>query len=684
MLKPVLTKVPVADISDLNVGDHILLDSQHHFIENIEIEQNSFSAYTISKHGKIEKTTKNSVHRIISRIYRIDYEQQSGISDIPQSLSIADEEMHRKPPRKWERSDQFVTMLKCGTEHVIDERCFMSNDVALVGSTRVSANTAVDEGDHLLLRDPQNIFHSVLVHNFVNQGCVTVIPPISSSDYSTLNKQEMIDLTVYAEIYRVNYSHSLPLADVIERALSSEGESVLKKTIMDSTGHDQFITWAKTGKMMKVNAQELIGKEKNLIASVHPLQYQRIISPHEILRGDHLVEFHKGYKDHLLVTELNLDPKDPTKVKVIHCFRTCVTEEVMNLNPNDQDIYQIKYQDELPTELAIERARSLLGQHYRSPLARMWFVRWAKTGSDDGIEVDFLRNVCKPVTKSQIACFTQLNPGDYLVEGNHHEKSSSNYMGIYAYHHYLVVSVESPEQCTVIESWFRKIKLKVLELNSKGNKQQSDEASLDHCPSWFYRINYDAGVCISAEESILKAKKLMEEGSLHWNPVSECSRRGFIHYLKTGESADINIDDLPDDRQLIPREEIRSAMELKPGDHIERPLNIPLASKFAQHHMFVVEPIDDQHCKVIHFHTHPTPSELLHMKKGRVVEEVVNIFDKAACFRVCYPERLDPERGVSNLVQLCGEEGKGMLKSITGNVSAVIYNFMIPCLETTL
>ncbi len=681
MLKPVLTKVPVTDISDLHVGDHILLDSQHYFIESIEIKRKSFSAYTVNKHGKIEKITKNSVHRIISKIFRIDYEQQSGVSDIPQSLSIADEEMHRKPPRKWERSDQFVTMLKCGTEHVIDERCFMSNDVALVGSTRVSTSTTVDEGDHLLLRDAQNkeIYHSVLVHNFMDQGCVTVIPPISPSDYSTLllNKQlqEMIDLRVYEEIYRVNYSHSLPLADVIERALSSEGESVLKKTITEATGPDQFITWAKTGKMMKVNPQELLGKEQNLIASEHPLQYQRIISPHEIARGDHLVKFHKGYiKDHFLVTELYLDSKGSTRIRVIHCLRTCITEDNLKFKSNDQDIYQIKYQDELPPELAIKRARSRLGQHYYSLFARMWFVRWAKTGSNDGIEVDFLRNVCKPVTKSQIACFTQLNPGDYLVEGNHHEILSSNHRGIY--HHYIVVSIESPERCTVIESWFTKIKLKVLELNSKGNKQQSDEISQDQCPSRFYRINYDAGVCISAEESILKAKKLMDEGSLCWNPFSKSSRCRFIHYLKTGESTDINIDDLPDDRQLIPREEIRSAMELKPGDHIERPLNIPLASKFAQHHMFVVEPIDNQHCEVIHFHTHPTPSELLHKKKGRVVPEVVNIFDKEACFRVCYPERLDPERGVSTLVQLCGEEGKGMLKRITGNVSACCY--MIP------
>ena len=74
--------------------------------------------------------------------------------------------------------------------------------------------------------------------------------------------------------------------------------------------------------------------------------------------------------------------------------------------------------------------------------------------------------------------------------------------------------------------------------------------------------------------------------------MSKYLRENFVHYLKTGEAADIDTDELLHDRILLQRERITSAMELKPGDHIERPL--ALAPNHAQHHMLVVEPIDDE------------------------------------------------------------------------------------------
>lgn len=672
-----LTKVPIESVSDLHIGDHVLIDSQHYIIQHIEIEHKTFMAYTITKHGNVELISREKMHNYTkSKKFRIDYEPQSSVCDTTQTLDMAKEEMHKKS--KWKRSDQFVTFMKCGTKHVIDDRCFMSHDVDMVGSTRVSPYVSVDNGDHLLIRDTHNpeIFHSVLVSNFVTETEVVITPPITTSIVDESHKQEMIDLGTYPEVYRVNYSHSLQLADVIERAKSTDGERILLK-LKNTNNYGPFVTWAKTGKEMEVPVQQLIMKQQ--VAAVHPLQYRKILSPHEIQLGDHLVQYQwlKRYREHLLVTELSADRENPTRIKVIHCSHMCIKEEVWELDPNSakNDIYRIQYQDELPTELTLKRAQSCLGQHKLSPLARMWFVRWAKTGSKDGIEVDFLRNVCKPVTKSRIACFTQLNPGDYLVEGNHHDKSTLN--KIRFYHHYLVVSVESPEKCTVIESWRRKIKTQALDLHQKGRKVSKQDLEINEASTfedhlWFYRINYDAGVCMSAKESIAKAQKLIEEDTLHWNPFSECARRSFVHYLKTGESSDINIDDLPDDRMLLPREKVSSAMELKPGDHIERPLNVPVISKYTQHHMLVVEPIDNERCKVIHYQTHPTARELLQMKKGKVAQEVVNIFDKDECFRVCYPERIDPEKGLSDLSQLCGEEGKGKLKSITGNVSCSV------------
>jgi len=41
----------------------------------------------------------------------------------------------------------------------------------------------------------------------------------------------------------------------------------------------------------------------------------------------------------------------------------------------------------------------------------MWFVRWAKTGSDEGLEVDLLDDHSLPISKS----FVQMNVGDAIV-----------------------------------------------------------------------------------------------------------------------------------------------------------------------------------------------------------------------------------------------------------------------------
>jgi len=42
----------------------------------------------------------------------------------------------------------------------------------------------------------------------------------------------------------------------------------------------------------------------------------------------------------------------------------------------------------------------------------MWFVRWAKTGSDEGLEVDLLDDHSLPISKS----FVQLNVGNAIVD----------------------------------------------------------------------------------------------------------------------------------------------------------------------------------------------------------------------------------------------------------------------------
>ena len=151
--------------------------------------------------------------------------------------------------------------------------------------------------------------------------------------------------------------------------------------------------------------------------------------------------------------------------------------------------------------------------------------------------------------------------------------------------------------------------------------------------------------------------------------MSRCLRENFVHHLKTGEAADIDTDELLDDRILLQRERISSAMELKRGDHIERPLS--LAPNHAQHHMLVVEPIDDEHCKVIHYKVHKSISKVLKFKKGEVTCEIVNIFEQGQVSRIRYSERINPLNGMKRLMHLSEDGGKAELKHLTGMVSHI-------------
>ena len=635
-----LTKVQLSSFQGIEEGDHLEIKSQHYLVESVDSEYEQLAAFTTTIHKYIDRVTvdKRTIEQAKDSVFLIKYDHHSALADVEMSLERARVEMSMN--NKWQHNDQFVTEMKCGTAYLIDDRCCMKDNVhIMVGSTKVTLYTTVDIGDHLIIKDTmKDEFHSVLVCNIVNQESIAVFP--SMEPCSGTPKSGLIRQSDSLEVYRINYNHSLPSQEVIERAKSYTGETILQSIACnkDNPDYGPFVTWAKTGKEMQVPAQELLNKQQ--IEFSHPFQYKRVLSPDEIQVGQHIFRsgYLNSYREHLLITERT---DSPTRFMVIRCLRTRIKEKKIELDPSkaDNDIYHVVYQDELQPETAIKRARSLKGKYKPDPRARMWFVPWAKTGSEYGVEVDYMRNITRPVSKSRIACFTQLNEGDYLVEEKNH------YFG--KYHHYLVESVESPEKCTVIESWDDWVERKELNL---VNPSTSD----DH--PWFYRINYEDGICVSPEESIAKAQKQIKQQLCPLLKDSEYRRRSCVHYLKTGESADISISRLLNDRILLQRETIESAMELKPGDHIERPMSF--ASSYAQHHMFVVEPIDDKHCTVIHYKVSPTlmpNGDIAKFKKGKVTMETVNIFDQKVCYRVCYSERIDPEIGMSKLMELCGE-----------------------------
>ena len=633
-----LTKVPIVGLGEVNPADHILIGSEHFLVRSVIVKYNALKCYAIDTEH-ITCITKNDVIGRKSQIHRIDYDSKSRLYGIDQTLRFAEEESQKKET-KWERSDIFVTMAKCGAGFIIDDRCIMP-DVIDIHCTDTVGTTSVDNGDHLLIKDEKTgRFCSILVYKFYHQTKIEIIPSITHQSF----EREMIDLTKYTEKYRVNYSYSLPSVEVKLRAESQVGQDLLQQCPKDSSG---FISWAKTGKERELSAEVLLQNSKR-ICVIRPISYDKILFPDEIQVGDHLFwdkDKVKSYRKHIMVTKCGVE-EDPTKFMMIYCSKTRFKEKVKIFTKSmGEDTYRVNYPEALPTDLALKRARSQLGEHNFKPLARMWFVRWAKTGSDEGIEVSFLKNNTRPVTKSRISCFTQLNPGDYIVA-----EPKMNF-----YHHYIVLSIESPTQCTVVESWHKTVQRKVLNFEKISDPSQRP---------WYYRVNYEKGVCISPEDSIKEAMDLIN--TVHLHPLSNCLRESFVHYLKTCEAVEIDTDELLDDRILLQRERITSAMELKRGDHIERPL--ALAPSHAQHHMLVVDPIDDEHCEVIHFKVHRNTNKVLKFKKGDVVCEIVNIFDQGQVSRIRYPERINPLEGMKTLNELSGDGGKLALKLITGMV----------------
>ena len=114
-----------------------------------------------------------------------------------------------------------------------------------------------------------------------------------------------------------------------------------------------------------------------------------------------------------------------------------------------------------------------------------------------------------------------------------------------------MTEVTSHSSCTVIETWLT-IKERVITFNEK---------------STYYHLNYNDGACISTEQVIDNARKLL--GKLIFKQ-KQYERQQLVNYLKTGNELKIKIDSLQDDRTLLRRQRVESALELQPGDHVHR------------------------------------------------------------------------------------------------------------------
>ena len=613
------TKSKIHSPNDIQPGDHIMItpllqQAKHLLIVDTYVKGNRFVAFTTNGSGKVERFEGKCES---NRMFRISYhgDTHSALVSPVVAIENAEKEYH-----KWQSSDEFVTIMKTGKCYSLAPQCLFSHDNTIVGYTPVTPDTTVDEGDHIIFQDVLNMYHSVFLYKHVADSVFATMP--SMSDQGSLYGE--VDLAQY-QAYRVNYKESLPPDQAQIRACSEKGEELLRENLHDPS---VFISWAKTGKQIPVSPSEIgiVAIQKSgpprkpqQIAQLRPWWYEKVVSTDDIKVGDHLIRSHLPYWFHCMVTERDVNPADPTEFKIIYQFRTAVEEKETSFDPSKEKLYRIKYPESLPVVTAIENARSKLGEHSLSPTVRMRFVRWAKTGSEEGIEVDFLTNESLPASKSRIWSFGQLNPGDYLVRPGKSRTTERT-------HHYLVTEVQSPTTCLALESW-----------SPSGTVGTVIETTVFFDESYeFYRINYNYGACFTNEIAIQQAEAF--KGCKTTDKVwSDINRQKFVNFVKTGESETVDESKLHDDRLLLPRRRIESALELKPGDHIERP--VCGAEKYANHHMLVIEIVNKRRCKVIHF-------GLSSGKKAEVLEEEVDIFVRDCSFIIHYPERIGPKESI--------------------------------------
>ena len=615
-LPPVLTKIKLSDLSEVSEGDHIMTGTQHFLVASTDIAHNTFTGYTLEEEKVVETDCPWEPHVCN---FCIKYEESLSCSP-SKALENAKSEMQKRSTRsdkqktwsdkaklyikrsydkvaKVSDSEMFVAEMKTGRKLSFNAGClFMEKNE--FSSTKLTPEIAVDEGDHLVVKDENGNYQSVLVLKHSHGNKFIVMPdPTSAEQYGTL------DIKKDTEVYRINYEQSLPAECSFLRATSGKGHGVLQTC---GGGSSQFVSWTKTGKKEVINVLQL----KQQISQVCPFQREKILCVKEIEKGDHLIQMHFGHWWHFMITE----PHKPgsSQFKIIYCnsYDDRISEKVETLNPTKDDIYRIIYPESFPVETAIGRAKSIVDTKRLPFIARMWFIPWAKTGSDKGIDIDLLLNNAMPASKSRICTFAQLNPGDYLVEETR------------PLHHYLVTEVQSPTCCLAIESWEQRVTKSTLTLRKNH----------------YYRINYNDGACIPPRQAIAKAQELCGRDIM---TGSVYSRQSLVNYLKAGNATNVEVDSLQDDRILLRREKVTSAKQLRPGDHIERPVSNSLGA--AMHHMIVIEePADERKCAVIHFH-----KKKFQICVGKEDIDIVEQGDNF--FRIKYSERCEPERSIEYL-----------------------------------
>ena len=383
IISPILYKKAVKSTNELNRGDHVMLDSQHYLVDRIVDKNSTFSAYTVNM-----QTNRVCWHEDLPwnhTLHVITCSEHPDSIESTDAYERAGEEFKRET--LWDSSDLFVTAMRCGRSHSSDLECILDHDVSVTGCSPITPEETINEGDHLLINSLKNTLHSVLVFKCLNHTQVTVCPPVDSSN--------VLDLTTYPEVHRVNYSSSLPAKDVLARARSKYGLKLLQQNPVSN--HSLFATWAK------------IGKEESLPENIVKSKFtvERLLSSDHIKVGDHIVERIDSKRKHFLVCDKSREYA--CTYTVVFCSPGGLVCE-QSVTFDCSELYRIVYlQDSVTSSEAVERARAQVGQWKHSPWDRMMFIMQAKS-------VD---NRCQAtithITKIILAEEERVYEGDHLI-----------------------------------------------------------------------------------------------------------------------------------------------------------------------------------------------------------------------------------------------------------------------------
>ena len=168
-LKPVLMKSSMESIKDIEPADHIMDDSDHHWlVESVNITASSFTGFTC-------KGQRVSITKVLWKddLFKIQYPQCN--METSTILQKARTELENKV--KWKESVRFVTNVKWGKSFAINKASLLDSNCAPVSCIRVTPHIVLDRGDHMMVKTDSG-YCSVLIEAILDANTVVCMPDL--------------------------------------------------------------------------------------------------------------------------------------------------------------------------------------------------------------------------------------------------------------------------------------------------------------------------------------------------------------------------------------------------------------------------------------------------------------------------------------------------------------------------